>query len=288
LKALIFGATGQVGAALAACVPQGVELVALDRRASDFARDGDVERAVNRAQPDLVINAAAYTAVDRAETEESLAERINGVAPGRIAAAAKDCGARFIHISTDFVFDGSGSHPYLPEDQAAPLGAYGRTKLAGERAVAASYPKALIVRTAWVYAARGTNFLNTMLRLMRERDEIAVVDDQVGTPTYVRSLAVALWKLSAMPSSGVLHYTDSGVASWYDFAVAIAEEGAAAGLLDRPVTVRPIASKDYPTPAHRPAYSVLDKRTTWELLGKAAPHWRACLREAIGELKADG
>jgi dTDP-4-dehydrorhamnose reductase len=160
-----------------------------------------------------------------------------------------------------------------------------KTKLAGELAVAAADPAALIVRTAWVYAPAGANFMTTMLRVMRQRDEVSVVTDQVGTPTSARSLAEALWSLAAMDVAGIHHFTDSGIASWYDFAVAIAEEGRTAGLLERDVIVRPIATSQYRTPARRPAYSVLDKSSTWELLGGPAPHWRANLRVALGELR---
>jgi len=226
--------------------------------------------------------------VDKAQSEAGEAARINGEGPGYLAAAAAAIGARFIHVSTDFVFDGASGVPYAPDHPAAPLGVYGATKLAGERAVQAAYPGALIVRTAWVYGDTGHNFVRTMLRLMAERDEVRVVADQIGTPTYATGLARALWALDAAGARGVHHWTDSGAASWYDFAVAIQEEAHAIGLLKRTVPVVPIATCDYPTPARRPSYSILDKSAAVALVGAPAPHWRVHLREMLGVIKANG
>lgn len=285
MKALILGAGGQAGRALAAAAPAGATVVALDRAGCDVGDPEQVRAAIADARPDLLFNAAAYTAVDKAEGEPEAAQRLNGDAAGAIAAAARAEGARFVHISTDFVFGGGACTPRAPGDPVAPQGVYARTKLAGEQAVAAADPDALIVRTAWVYAPAGQNFVNTMLRLMKERDEIRVVADQLGTPTWAPSLAGALWALAAQGAKGLHHYTDAGVASWYDFAVAVAEEGAEAGLLDRPARVVPIATADYPTLAPRPAYSVLDKSATWALLGGPAPHWRVNLRKNMRELQ---
>jgi dTDP-4-dehydrorhamnose reductase len=287
VKALILGAAGQVGRALAAAAPAGARLVALDRAACDIGDPGQIERAVADAAPDILFNAAGYTAVDKAEEEGDSAARLNAAAPGLIAAAARRAGARTVHLSTDFVFDGRSSRPYRPDDATAPLSVYGRTKLGGERAAAAADPDVLIVRTAWVYAPSGGNFVNTMLRLMRERDPIEVVADQIGTPTRAASLASALWALAAAGACGVHHYTDAGVASWYDFAVAIAEEGAAAGLLAAPAIVLPISSAARPSAAARPAFSVLDKSATWSLLGRSSPHWRTNLRASLREASGD-
>jgi len=284
MKALILGAAGQVGRALVAAAPAGTELVALDRQACDIGDPEQVRAAVAAAKPSILFNAAAYTAVDRAESEPDLAQRLNADAAGTIAAAAREAGARLVHVSTDFVFGGAAATPRGPGDPVDPQGVYARTKLAGEQAVAAACPDALIVRTAWLYAARGANFVNTMLRLMAERDEVRVVADQIGTPTSAPSLARALWALAGAGARGVHHYTDAGIASWYDFAVAIEEESRAAGLRDRPVRVIPITTADYPVPAPRPAYSVLDKSATWALLGGPAPHWRVNLRETMREL----
>jgi dTDP-4-dehydrorhamnose reductase len=194
-------------------------------------------------------------------------------------------GARFVHISTDFVFDGMSGRPWKPEDPTAPLGAYGASKLAGEVAVAAAAPGALIVRTAWVYGPTGANFLATMLRLMASRPELRVVADQIGTPTSTLDLADALWRLARTDTHGILHYTNAGAASWYDFAVAIAEEAVESGLLAQAPPVIPIATADYPTPAARPAFSVLDKTAAFALLGGPAPHWRAALRTVLAKMR---
>lgn len=285
MKALILGAGGQLGRALVETAPAAAELVALDRQACDIGDPDQVRAAVAAARPAILFNAAAYTAVDRAESEPDLAQRLNADAAGAIAAAARAARARLVHVSTDFVFGGAAATPRAPGDPVDPQGVYARTKHAGERAVAVADPDALIVRTAWLYAARGANFVNTMLRLMAERDELRVVADQIGTPTWAPSLARALWALAGAGARGVHHYTDAGVASWYDFAVAIEEESRAAGLRDRPVRVVPINTADYPVPAPRPGYSVLDKSATWALLGGPAPHWRANLRENMRELR---
>ena len=288
MKVLITGAGGQLGRALQRTAPAGAQIVALGRDGLDIGDAAAVAGLVAAHAPDLVINAAAYTAVDRAESEEAQAFRINGQAPGHLAAAAHAQGARFIHVSTDFVFDGTAGSPYAPDHPTAPLGVYGVSKFAGEEAVRSAHPQALIVRTAWVYGVTGTNFVRTMLRLMAERDKVGVVADQIGTPTCADSLARALWALDAAGARGTHHWTDSGAASWYDFAVAIQEEAVAIGLLDRAVPIAPIATSDYPTPAQRPSYSVLDKRSAIALIGLAAPHWRVNLRHNLGVIKADG
>jgi dTDP-4-dehydrorhamnose reductase len=288
LKALILGAGGQVGRALAALIPAGTALAALSREQCDVTRAESLRAALEASRPDIVFNAAAYTAVDRAETEPDLAGAVNTLGAGLVAASAREAGARTIHISTDFVFGGGQNSPLKPADAIAPRGVYARTKAEGEQAVRAADPDALIVRTAWVYAEAGANFVSTMLRLMGEREEIGVVADQVGTPTWASSLAGALWRLAEIGATGVHHFTDAGVASWYDFAVAIEEEGRAAGLLRRPCRVVPIAAADYPTAAPRPAYSVLDKSGTWTLLGRPPPHWRENLRTSLGRSRHDG
>jgi dTDP-4-dehydrorhamnose reductase len=205
-----------------------------------------------------------------------------------MAEAARTAGARFVHFSTDFVFNGKSNIPYGRDAAPDPLSVYGRTKLEGERRVAATAANALIIRTAWVYAADGANFVNTMLRVMRERGRVRVVADQLGSPTHASSLARATWALVAARARGIHHFTDAGIASWYDFAVAIAEEGGAAGLLDRAPNVEPIPAADYPTPARRPAYGVLDKQATWEAIGYIPAHWRTELRTMLKELKDIG
>lgn len=288
MKILVTGANGQLGQALAAHMPAGADAVALDRAALDIGDGAAVEAAIAAIAPDLIVNAAAYTAVDKAESDAEAAWRVNAAGPGHLAAAAAGRRARFIHVSTDFVFDGAQGMPYRPDQPTAPLGVYGASKRAGEEAVLAAHPGALIVRTAWVYGTSGHNFVRTMLRLMAERDEVRVVADQIGTPTYAAGLAQALWALDAAGATGIHHWTDSGAASWYDFAVAIQEEALALGLLARAVPVVPIATSDYPTPARRPSYSILDKSSAVALVGAPAPHWRIHLRDMLGVIKAHG
>lgn len=285
MKVLIAGSAGQLGRALQATAPSGAVLLAPPEAEFDILDAAQVARVVAGAAPALVVNAAAYTAVDKAEADRETAFAVNAGAAATLAAAAKAAGARFAHVSTDFVFGGDSALPYPPDAPPAPLGVYGESKLEGERLVQAAHPGALLLRTAWVYAAQGNNFVKTMLRLMREREEVRVVADQVGTPTHADSLARAIWALDAAGATGVFHWTDAGVASWYDFAVAIQEEALAAGLLARPVRVVPIRTSDYPTPARRPAMSVLDKSASWAITGPAA-HWRTELRAVIARMKA--
>lgn len=285
MKVLITGAHGQLGRALQRCAPADAEIVAVDLDGLDITDGGAVSAFVAEHRPALILNAAAYTAVDKAEADEEAARAVNADAVAHLARAAAANGARLVHVSTDFVFNGTSGIPYPPDAAPSPLGAYGRTKLAGEAAAGA---EALIVRTAWVYAPTGGNFVRTMLRLMAERPEVRVVADQISTPTYAPDLARVLWALADKRVRGVYHYTDSGAASWYDFAVAIQEEALAAGLLDRAVPVVPIATADFPTPAKRPHFSVLDKSTTWAALGARAPHWRSNLRLMLSEIKPNG
>jgi dTDP-4-dehydrorhamnose reductase len=284
-KVLITGAGGQVGRALLDAVPEDFEAVACTHAQLDIGASEAVRDCVGSQRPAVIINAAAYTAVDKAESEPDAAQRINAEGPRHLAMAARECGARLLHISTDFVFDGTASVPYRPDAATNPLSVYGRTKRDGEAAVAEVLPQhSTIVRTAWVYAATGANFVRTMLRLMRANGAARVVADQVGTPTAARSLAEVLWRLARNPEiRGIHHWTDAGVASWYDFAVAIAEEGAELGLTPADVAVSPITTADYPTPAHRPAYSVLDKRSL-AAYGLSPMHWRKRLRAVLKEI----
>jgi dTDP-4-dehydrorhamnose reductase len=286
VKVLITGAGGQVGRSLASHVPPGAEVLGCGHKDLDIASADSVSDYVGLHAPDVIINAAAYTAVDRAESEPELARKVNADGPRHLAAAARAHGARFIHLSTDFVFDGTASAPYRPEAATNPLSVYGVTKLAGERAVIEELPeRSVVLRTAWVYAAEGGNFVRTMLRVMKANATVRVVADQVGTPTAARSLAETIWQLVAKPEiTGIHHWTDAGVASWYDFAVAIAEEGALLGLVPPDVTVTPIATAEYPTPARRPSYSVLDK-TSLTSRGLTPLHWRKRLRNVLGEMK---
>ena len=281
--ALIAGSGGQLGRALQATAPAGVTVVAPSEAEFDITDADVVARIVADARPAFVINAAAYTAVDKAEADEGAARRVNVNAVGLLAAAARNAHAAFAHVSTDFVFDGTAHVPYPPDAMPNPVSAYGRTKADGEAAALEFHGSPLIVRTAWVYAAQGQNFVQTMLRLMAERDEIRVVADQIGTPTHVPTLARAIWTLHAAGRTGVWHATDAGVASWYDFAAAIHDEALAVGLLARRCCVLPIRTADYPTPATRPAYGLLDKTATWEVIGPAR-HWRDELRDCMREI----
>lgn len=285
MKALIVGSKGQLGRGLAMTAPEGVEIVGHDIDTLDITDATSVDAAVAAEKPDLILNAAAYTAVDKAESDEDTAYAVNATAVGLLADAASTHGARLVHVSTDFVFDGQTGTPYAPSAATNPLGAYGRTKLAGEQLAGDS---ALIVRTAWVYAPTGGNFVRTMIRLMNDRSEVRVVADQIGTPTYAPGLAAALWTMADRQVTGIHHYTDAGAASWYDFAVAIQEEALAAGLLSKQVPVIPIGTSDFPTPAQRPSYSVLDKTSTFVALGGPTAHWRTNLRTMIAGIVAHG
>jgi dTDP-4-dehydrorhamnose reductase len=271
VKALVTGAAGQIGQALLQAAPAHVELAALTRSELDISDAAAVRSAVGAFAPDVILNAAAFTAVDLAEA----------------AGALPAC--RLVHLSTDYVFDGRSTRSYLPDDATGPLGVYGASKLAGEQAARQVLgARCLIVRTAWVYAGSGGNFLLTMLRLMRERGAVRVVADQIGTPSAAGPLAELLWRLAGLSTeraSGLLHWTDAGVASWYDFAVAIAEEGAAAGLLPPGVEVSPITTAEYPTQAARPAFSLLDSRRTWEIANLRPRHWRVRLRETLARMR---
>lgn len=283
---LVTGADGQLGRELQQSAPPGVALTAWSRRDLDIADAAAVERRLVELSPRWVINAAAYTAVDRAEEEPALAHAVNAEGPGHLATSCASLGAQLLHVSTDFVFAGDSGTPYPPDAPTSPLGAYGRSKLAGEQAVRAVLPGALILRTGWVYSRHGGNFVKTMLGLMAQRDKLRVVDDQVGTPTWARGLAGAIWvAVSGSVPGGIYHWSDAGVCSWYDLAVAIAEEGLSLGLLSHSVAVEPIPCRDYPTPARRPAYSVLDKTTTWAALGLAPIHWREQLRRMLLDFK---
>ena len=285
MRVLVAGAGGQLGFELQRSRPLGVELLALSSGELDLTQAGAVRRRVAEERPAVIINAAAYTAVDRAESERERAFAVNGQGTANLAVAAREAGARLIHISTDFIFDGEKSSPYLPDDRPHPLGVYGASKLAGEERVREILgPATAIIRTAWVYSSHGQNFVKTMLRLLGERETLSVIADQVGTPTWARHLAQALWRMAERELTGVHHFTDAGVASWYDFAVAIQEESLALGLLGREALIRPIATGQYPLPARRPPYSVLDKTGLWQAIDWEPSHWRAALRAMLKEL----
>ncbi|MFV8781640.1 dTDP-4-dehydrorhamnose reductase [Microbulbifer sp. SA54] len=284
MKVLVTGKNGQLGKQLQKQAPADITVIAHGRETLNIADKAQVFSVLEQVRPDVVINAAAYTAVDKAESDIEQAHAINARGPENLALACRELGIRLIHVSTDFVFDGKKSQPYQPQDVRKPLGVYGESKARGEEAIEAILPEAVIVRTAWVYDREGGNFVTTMLRLMNERDVLGVVADQIGTPTWAGTLAKSLYALAtSREAKGVFHCTDAGAASWYDFAVAIYEEGKAAGLLpqDKALKVNPIATSDYPTPASRPSYSVLDKTRLVAEAGVSLGHWRKVLRSVL-------
>jgi dTDP-4-dehydrorhamnose reductase len=286
MKVLVLGAGGQVGRALANAAPSAWEVTAKSRSELDIGDAPAVAAALAQTPVDWIVNAAAYTAVDRAESEAVQARAINETAVGVLARAAAQRGCRLLHLSTDFVFDGRSNRAYLPADPTNPLSVYGATKLGGEHQVINEGRDGIVLRTAWVYDSSGRNFALTMLRLMRERPEVRVVCDQIGAPTWASGLADAIWGLiGAAAPPGIFHWTDLGVASWYDFAVAIQEEALVRGLLTQAVPIVPIATAAYPTPAVRPAFSVLNTESTRALLQTPAYHWRHNLRKMLDELR---
>jgi len=280
LKILVTGARGQLGYELAAALSTFGAVVALDRAALDVVDADAVVTGVRAIAPTLIVNAAAYTAVDRAERERDIAFAANATAPAVLAEEAKRIGALLIHYSTDYVFDGTQTAPYDENSTPNPLNVYGESKLAGERAIAASDASAIVLRTSWVYSLRGGNFLLTMRRLGAERDELRVVADQVGVPNWARALAQATATLvgRGLPylkeRAGLYHLSATGQTTWYEFARAIFGEAA------KPRIV-PITTDQYPTPAQRPAYGVLDTREFERVFGFALPHWRAVLQSCV-------
>jgi dTDP-4-dehydrorhamnose reductase len=279
LRILLTGRTGQVGAELEQTLPALGEVIATDRSALDLASADQIRRAVREAKPDVIVNAAAYTAVDKAESEPELAMRINGEAPGILAEEAKQLDALLLHFSTDYVFDGTKATPYVERDLPNPLNTYGRSKLAGEGAVVASGCRHLILRTGWVYSMRGQNFLMTILRLARERPALRVVSDQVGSPTAARDLAAGCSQLLRRPlEPGIFHMTAAGTTSWHGFAEAIVRNAQ----LRTPVT--PIGSHEYATVARRPRNSVLNCAKLKAAYGIELPLWS----RTLAEMMADG
>jgi len=294
MKVIITGAAGQLGQALCRLAPAPLELITTSRTGGDGSipldlADAEACRAlVQEHRPDWLINAGAYTAVDKAESEPELAQAVNSGAPAAFAQAMQATGGRLLQVSTDFVFNGAQGSPYRSDQPVDPLGVYGASKAAGEVAAAGALAaeRLCILRTSWVYGPVGKNFLLTMLRLMREREQLGVVADQVGCPTATSGLAQACWAALEHGVSGVHHWSDAGAASWYDFAVAIAELGQAAGLLENPARINPITTADYPTPAQRPSYSLLDCTGTRQALHLSPLHWREALRQVMGDVVA--
>ena len=315
MKVLLTGREGQLGTAFQTSLPEGITLIATGRSELNLADAAACRQAVLTHRPDWVLNAGAYTAVDRAESEPDQALALNAGAPQAFAEALAETGGRLLQVSTDFVFNGAQGSPYRPDQALDPLGVYGATKAAGETA-ALALPGTRVLRTSWVYGPVGKNFCLTMLRLHALKaaagEPLGVVADQVGCPTATHTLAAACWRaigadsgLRDQPSGAaantatgndpaasegprILHWSDAGAASWYDFAVAIGELGVAAGLLERAAVVRPLSTADYPTPAQRPSYSLLDCTASRIALGLEPLHWREGVVQVLQSVAAQG
>ena len=295
MKVLLTGAAGQLGRALIDKMPPGVELLASSRHggdglvALDLADLKACQQIVVEHRPDWVLNAGAYTAVDKAEAEPGLAHAVNGSAPRAFAEAIQTHGGRLLQLSTDFVFNGEQGSPYRVDQSRDPLGVYGASKASGEEAVEellGASGQGVVLRTSWVMGPVGKNFALTMLRLHREREQLGVVADQVGCPSSTLNLAMACWTVITSSREGmelppVLHWCDGGVASWYDVSVAVGELALDLGLLEHAATVNPISSADYPTPATRPGYSLLDCQASRQVLQLEAQQWRSALRDVL-------
>ncbi|MCW2481609.1 dTDP-4-dehydrorhamnose reductase [Candidatus Symbiopectobacterium sp. NZEC135] len=281
MKVLLTGANGQLGRCFQDRLPADWHILATDFAELDITDLEQVTAAVIAFKPDAIVNAAAYTAVDKAESDVELAERINVAGPANLARVAAQHGIRLVHVSTDYVFDGNASTPYTEQSPTNPLSVYGKTKLAGEQAVSATAPDAIIVRTAWVFSEYGNNFVKTMLRLGKERDALSIVDDQRGCPTYAGDLAqVIIALLQQNAAGGIYHYTGDKEVSWFEFAQAIFTVAVQKSVLNKSPTLTPITTAQYPTPAHRPAYSTLASDKI-KGLGIALSDWQGALKKTI-------
>lgn len=290
-KILLIGKNGQVGSELNQILPNIGDLIAVDRSKMDLTKPEMITQIIQEIKPNIIVNAAAYTAVDKAESELELAEKINTIAPKILAQEAEKIGSTLIHISTDYVFDGTKNTPYLEDDITNPISVYGKTKLAGENEIKQTNTNYVILRTAWVYGTFGkSNFVKTMLKLGQEREQLKVVIDQIGCPTYAYDIAKTISDLipqiiSEKITQETYHFTNLGVISWYDFAVTIFEE---AKQLNYPLKIQeiiPITTNEYPTAAKRPAYSVLSNKKIANKLNYYSPYWRDSLRKMLYELR---
>ena len=286
---LLIGSNGQLGTELQNFLSSNYQVIAVTRPEIDLTQTDNLRKIIRETQPEIIINAAAYTAVDKAETEPEMATAINTTAPQIIAEESQKLGSFLIHFSTDYVFNGNSNYPYQESDITNPVSVYGQTKLAGEIAIQKACSQYMILRTAWVYGTYGkSNFVKTMLRLGKERPEVRVVADQIGSPTWAQDIALTITQIIPQLTSeiaGIYHYTNSGVASWYDFAIAIFEEAEKLGFPLKINQVIPITSPEYPTPAKRPAYSVLACQKISKVLGTHPPHWRQRLILMLKELQ---
>ena len=286
LSVLVFGSSGQVGRSLLD-VQENRKAFFVSRKDCELTDIDQIKAVLEQKRPSIIINAAAYTSVDSAEQESNRAHLVNEVSVRCMASYAQANNAKLIHFSTDFVFDGKHDSPYQPEEYTNPLGAYGKSKLAGERAVLEEAPEsAMIIRTSWVFSEHRLNFVKSMLRLMREKQEISVVNDQRGSPTYAGSLADIVWQISdrGLFTPGIFHWTDEGDVTWFEFAQAIQEEALNAGRLQKSITINEIATSEYPTLAPRPAFSVLDNSKLVKLVGVKPIPWRQNLRKMLSRL----
>lgn len=286
MRVLITGSTGQLGTELLRSTPAGVEAVGLSRSQCDITDAAAVEEAVSSIRPCVMINTAAYTAVDKAEEEPHQAFAVNATGAGNVARAARRIDARMIHISTDYVFDGNRATPYPPNAETNPVNVYGVSKLVGETEVISADPRALIVRTGWLYSAHGKNFMRTILAALQARRAIHVVDDQLGVPSSALDLASAIWSCVELPRlNRIQHWVNEGSATWYEFAVAIREIALEERIVESAAAVIPISTAEFGSPASRPRYSVLDASNLWKALGGPPKSWKKSLMATVAEFK---
>jgi dTDP-4-dehydrorhamnose reductase len=289
MKIIVIGKSGQLAWELSQLSSFEHEIVCLGRNDIDLQKVSAITECLQHHKASGVINASAYTAVDQAESDVDNAYALNAKAVGNLAQACKTVSVPFVHISTDFVFHGDKGAPYLPDDETQPLGVYGASKAQGEQLITEIYPeRSVIIRTSWVYSTYGNNFVTTMLKLMSTKPELGIISDQIGSPTYAKGLAVACIASLTHHVKGIHHYTDTGVASWFDFAVAIQNIGFELGLLDKKIPIKPITTAQYPTPAERPHYSVLDKSSLMDALPELSfSHWQTQLANMMNALKEE-
>lgn len=285
MKILLTGAKGQLGQELQASVPSQIQLIPLSHAELDISRAATVSAAVSKIKPDWIVNTAAYNAVDKAEAEPEQAYHVNVLAPRHLAQAALENQSRLLHVSTDYVFDGTQNTPYLPEDHCNPLNVYGKTKWQGEQEIQKIMQDFIIVRTSWLYSIYAKNFVKSMLQLLNQRDTLEVVVNQIGSPTWSHTLAQTIWRAVTVPNvQGIYHCADAGAISRYDFTLAIQEEALSLKLLSNQATIKPILAENFVTPAKRPAYSALNCDKTWRDFNLEPTPWRTALKMMLNAL----